>query len=66
LKLQQELKAEIAKVNEQITAQKRIIKKAKTNQVVLSAATVYLRELETRLKTLENNLAGKVPGASKS
>jgi hypothetical protein len=48
---------EIKKAREEIAGQRRVIKRCKHNDTVVSAALALIREKETRLALLETNLA---------
>lgn len=54
---QPDLQVQIRKAHVDISAQKRIIERAGTNQVVIAAATSQLRDLELRLATMEKQVA---------
>lgn len=54
---QPDLQMLIRKAHVDISAQKRIIERAGTNQVVIAAATSQLRDLELRLATMEKQVA---------
>lgn len=53
---QPDLQVQIRKAQVEISAQKRIIERAGTNQVVIAAATSQLRDLELRLATMEKQV----------
>jgi hypothetical protein len=48
---------EIKKARVEIAGQRRVIKRSKHNNTVISAALALIREKETRLALLESNLA---------
>jgi hypothetical protein len=54
--MQPDLQVQIRKAQVDIAAQKRIIERAGTNQVVIAAATSQLRDLELRLATMEEQV----------
>lgn len=55
MRLEHEFEAQIAKVREQIDAEKKTIKRI-NNEVAMTAVKAHLRELNERLALLEANL----------
>jgi hypothetical protein len=54
--LEARLRSEIKAIEEKMEGQKRIVRRAATNEVVVSAAETELKSLHTRLATLKGNL----------
>ena len=61
--LTQQIRAEIARVHEEIESQKALIKGSVEKPLMLETATLGMKALHTRLAVLESNLAKEARSA---